>query len=180
MSTDHKAYIEFITGPMFSGKTIKLITIANNALREKKAVLVIKPEIDDRYAVNQVVSHSGEKMEAVVISDCKQIIDLISDIDYLIIDEVQLFRNDLFEIILAAISQVEKIYCAGLNLDYRQKKFEISKRIELIADKVTLLHSVCELCNQRADYTFKKVETDNFVGGKEMYEPRCKTCYEQQ
>jgi thymidine kinase len=41
-------YVTIFTGPMFSGKSMRLIQQANSAERGGKEVLAVKPEIDTR------------------------------------------------------------------------------------------------------------------------------------
>ena len=64
---DKMGQIEIICGPMFAGKTEELIRRANRLEYAKKKYLVFKPEIDDRYSVNEIVSHSKYRKNSINI-----------------------------------------------------------------------------------------------------------------
>ena len=46
-----------ITGPMFSGKTEELLRRIHLSNHAQKGHLIFKPQIDNRYSTNKVVSH---------------------------------------------------------------------------------------------------------------------------
>ena len=50
--------IEVIVGSMYSGKTEELIRRLRRAQIARQRVEIFKPVIDDRYAKDQIVSHS--------------------------------------------------------------------------------------------------------------------------
>ena len=58
-------WIEVICGPMMSGKTEELIRRLTRAKIANQKVIVFKPEIDDRYSDNKVVSHNGKEIDCV-------------------------------------------------------------------------------------------------------------------
>ena len=71
-------YIEVVVGPMYSGKSEELIRRLKRAKIAKQNIVVFKPHIDDRYSKSDVVSHSGDSIEAIPIeksSDIYKIID---------------------------------------------------------------------------------------------------------
>lgn len=69
----HSGWIECITGSMFSGKSEELIRRVRRGLFAKQRVIVFKPSIDDRYSDLEVVSHNGNKVEAVNVSHSSEI-----------------------------------------------------------------------------------------------------------
>ena len=73
--------IEVICGPMFAGKTEELIRRDTRMEYAHKNFLVFKPLIDNRYSIDEVVSHSKYKKKAINIKEAKEIIvekDIIS------------------------------------------------------------------------------------------------------
>src|SRR6266566_5395578 len=52
-------WIEVVVGPMFSGKSEELIRRLRRAVIARQRVQIFKPAIDERYAANEIVSHSG-------------------------------------------------------------------------------------------------------------------------
>ena len=59
--------LEVICGSMFSGKTEELIRRLKRARIARQTVQVFKPRLDDRYAPEQVASHSGFLHEAIPV-----------------------------------------------------------------------------------------------------------------
>jgi len=51
-----------ITGPMFSGKTNMLISMATSHQIAGHTIQVFKPAKDDRYSVDKIVSHSDREL----------------------------------------------------------------------------------------------------------------------
>ena len=52
------SYLELIIGPMFSGKSSRLIQIIRKYKVLNKSILVIKPIIDNRYSHNShIITH---------------------------------------------------------------------------------------------------------------------------
>ena len=60
-------YIEVVVGPMYSGKSEELIRRIKRAKIAKQNIIVFKPSIDDRYSESDVVSHSGDSINAIPI-----------------------------------------------------------------------------------------------------------------
>ena len=71
--TGHIGWIEVVCGPMFSGKSEELIRRLRRARIARKRVQVFKPAIDDRYSVDEIVSHGDQRMKSEVVSDAKEI-----------------------------------------------------------------------------------------------------------
>ena len=66
-------YLELIIGPMFSGKSTEIIRRIRLLKVIKKKIIVIKPEIDNRYLENKITSHNFESADCISVS-------LLSDI----------------------------------------------------------------------------------------------------
>src|SRR5688572_5259787 len=54
-------WVEVIAGSMFSGKSEELIRRLNRARIARQKVQVFKPQIDSRYSIEEIASHSGQK-----------------------------------------------------------------------------------------------------------------------
>ena len=84
--------IEVITGSMFSGKSEELIRRVRRAQIARQKVQVFKPRIDDRYAEDEIVSHSEMKMPSQVVEHAAEIPALVAaDTEVVAIDEGQFF-----------------------------------------------------------------------------------------
>ena len=66
-------WVEVICGCMFAGKTEELIRRIKTLQYGKKKVKVFKPRIDNRYAIDEIASHSGYKVSCICIDDAKDL-----------------------------------------------------------------------------------------------------------
>ena len=68
-------WIEVIVGPMFSGKSEELIRRLRRAEIGKQRVQIFKPVIDQRYAKNGIVSHSGLEIPSELVQSGTDILE---------------------------------------------------------------------------------------------------------
>ena len=105
-------WVEVIIGPMYSGKSEELIRRIRRTKIAKQKVQVFKPEIDNRYSKDDVVSHCGEKEEAVRVKDSAQILELLdADTQVIAIDEVQFFDKGIIDIITSLADDNKRVIC---------------------------------------------------------------------
>ena len=71
-------WIEVVCGPMFSGKSEELIRRMRRAEIAGQRVLIAKPQIDDRYDISHVVSHSGHRLRAVGVGEAANILSVVA------------------------------------------------------------------------------------------------------
>lgn len=91
-------WIEVICGPMFAGKTEELIRRVRRMDFAKKNYIIFKPSIDDRYSINEVVSHNKRKVNAVNVTGVENMKEYIKDeLEAVVIDEVQFFEEAVVE-----------------------------------------------------------------------------------
>src|SRR5205809_6648779 len=89
-------WIEVIAGSMFSGKSEELIRRLRRAKIARQRVQVFKPEIDERYSRDHIVSHSEMKHESANVHTAADILASVqSDTEVVGIDEAQFFDNEL-------------------------------------------------------------------------------------
>ncbi len=183
---DRPGWIEVICGPMFAGKTEELIRRVNRMNFAKKKYLIFKPTIDDRYSLTEVVSHSQRKVKAINVSHSSQIFDyLTSDVEAVVIDEVQFFDDDIVEICKNLAEQGLRVICAGLDCDFKGTPFQNVGMLLAMAEMITKLTAICSQCGSEATKTQriingKPAKFDDpiiLVGEKESYEPRCRRCH---
>ena len=72
-----------------------------------------------------------------------------------------------------------RVIVAGLDMDYLAKPFGPMPYLLAKADYVTKLHAICMQCGNIANYSYRKIPNDDQVmlGAKDVYEPRCRVCY---
>ena len=86
---------------------------------------VFKPKIDDRYAVDHVVSHSEMKIKSAIVSHAAEILaDVKPDTEVVGIDEGQFFDHSLAEVAQALAARGVRVIVAGLDQDYLGRPFE--------------------------------------------------------
>jgi thymidine kinase len=72
------------------------------------------------------------------------------------------------------------VIVAGLDQDYRGRPFEPMPRLLAIAEYITKTLAICVVCGNPANRTYRKVKRGGLVvvGGSELYEARCRRCFE--
>ena len=61
-------YFKVFTGPMFGGKTTRLLTAIERDVIRGMKVLSFKPKIDDRYSHEKITTHLGASVDAIIVS----------------------------------------------------------------------------------------------------------------
>ena len=96
-------WIEVIVGPMFSGKSEELIRRLRRAEYGKQRVQIFKPAIDQRYAKNGIVSHSGLEIPSELIGAGTEIMDRVAARTEVVgIDEAQFLGEGIVDALLEA------------------------------------------------------------------------------
>ena len=180
---------EFIiyAGPMFSGKTSKLLLQLERYKYQRKNVALFKPLIDDRYSIDNVTSHGGITMPA---RNVKSGADILSTMIKLIESEEQynvVAVDEAFMItgVADALAEVYKlgltVVVSTLDLSATVKSFREVEKMFPWATTIEKCTAVCTACGKDARFTYKKPVSDDHgeiqVGGSELYEPRCWFCH---
>jgi len=179
-------WVEVIIGPMYSGKSEELIRRIRRTKIAKQKVQVFKPEIDNRYSKDDVVSHCGEKEEAVQVADSSQILTLLdADTQVIAIDEVQFFDKGIINVVTALADDNKRVICAGLDMDFRGEPFGPIPALLAVAEFVDKIQAICVVCGNPATRTQRLINgkpakyEDRIVliGAFESYEARCRKCH---
>lgn len=175
--------IEVITGSMFCGKSEELIRRLRRATIAKQKVQVFKPEIDKRYDVVKVVSHSGSEFTANPISEISEIKDILEpDTTVVAIDEAQFLSDEIIPLVQELADRNVRVIVGGLDTDFRGEPFGPMPVILSIAERVDKLQAICMVCGAPASKTQRLVNGKPahyddpiiIVGADEMYEARCR------
>lgn len=170
--------LHLILGPMFSGKTTKLLEYVHQA---QENVISFKPAIDIRYDQGMICSHDGLKREAVVVSSGHELYKKAKNQQMIAIDEVQFFDDSIIEIVEKLIHEKRTIVVSGLDKDYLHNPFSVVEQLKERATKIIQLEALCALCGDQATHTYRKENNEKagqiLVGGAETYEARCRLCY---
>ena len=84
-------WVEVITGSMFSGKSEELIRRLRRAQIAKQSVAIFKPQIDDRFSEDHIVSHNEQKIPSVAVTEAWDILKQSREAKVVGIDEGQFF-----------------------------------------------------------------------------------------
>src|SRR5437868_6101497 len=89
LTPKNTGWIEVICGPMFSGKTEELIRRLTRARIARQKIQVFKPRVDGRYADEQIVSHSAQRLVSVPVDGPEDLLSRVQpDTQVVAIDEV--------------------------------------------------------------------------------------------
>ncbi len=173
-------WIEVICGPMFCGKTEELIRRLRRAEIAQMKTVIFKPRIDNRYSENHIVSHNQRKLESIMISDVNEILELSKDAEVVGIDEAQFFSDDLIDVCRTLAEQNKRVVVAGLDTDYRNLPFGPMPLIMCEADYLDKIWAICVKCGNPASFTQRTTKDSEqvIIGETDVYEARCRNCYE--
>lgn len=167
-----KGKITLYCGPMFAGKTTKLIS------HYTTKSLALKPSIDTRYSTSYITTHTGLSIPAVVIGNEAPSGELYVNV---LIDEGQ-FVPDLRSLCLRYSDCGCDVYVAALSGTADQKEWPSVTSLIPVCDEIQFIRATkCFKCmGGEAPFTGLKggvVKTDTIlVGGSEIYVPVCRHC----
>ena len=181
-------YLEIILGPMFSGKTTKLVEIYNRYTKYSIPVCVINHTFDnERYTDETVMkTHNNVTIPCITTRELTTVWNFIKEqnnnkYDIILINEGQ-FYDDLVEVVLDMLSHGKKIYVCGLDGDFKRNKFGCILDLIPYCDSVRKETSLCNLCkNDKKPAIFTQRltnETQQTLIGYDNYIPVCRECYD--
>jgi len=196
-------YLELFIGPMFSGKTSKLLELYKLAKFCDIPVAVFNHSLDTRYHDSMLSTHDKVMIPCIQTSSlldlymCPQsdseqeelykedenfnrIRSNIRNAEFILINEGQFFE-DLFPAVIEMLKDGKKVYIAGLDGDFERKKFGSLLELIPLCDKVTKLTSLCSICKDGTPGIFSlrlTQEKQQTLIGSDNYIPVCRNCYE--
>ena len=180
MSTEtEEGKIELILGPMFSGKSTRLIEAIRKYVYKAKKTIMIKFFADKRYSEkSEVVTHDLIKYDSIDCKNLRDSFELLKKYDVIGIDEGQFFP-DLVEVCEELALLNKTIIIAALNGDFRMETFPVISRIISKADKIKLLNAYCFHCHKDAKFSLRIVQSNEtvLIGAGEAYKPACRECH---
>jgi thymidine kinase len=172
--------IEVIVGSMYSGKTEELIRRLRRAQIARQRVEIFKPAIDDRYAKDAIVSHSELRIPSRSVKKASDVLRHAHEAQVIGIDEGQFLGPGLVEVCERLARMGKRVIVAGLDQDYLGRPFEPMPQLLAVAEYITKTLAICVVCGAPANRTYRKVQRGGrvVVGGAEIYEARCRRCFE--
>ncbi len=182
--------IEVICGCMFSGKTEELIRRLTHVQLARQTLVAYTPRRDTRYRTGSLASHNGQTIEAVTVSSIDDIVHAIpAGTQVIAIDEVQFLESDAQAVAAGCQAIADRgirVIVAGLDQDFRAKPFAIVAELMAVAEQVDKLYAICIQCGAYATRSQRLINglpaphsaPVIVVGGSELYEARCRNCYQ--
>jgi len=176
----NSGWIEVIVGSMYSGKTEELIRRLRRAQIARQRVAIFKPAIDDRFGRDQLVSHSEIRIPSRAVKTAKDVLRYAHEAQVIGIDEGQFLGPDLVKVCERLARRGKRVIVAGLDQDYLGKPFEPMPQLLAIAEYITKTLAICVVCGNPANRSYRKKRRTArvVVGGADLYEARCRRCYE--
>jgi thymidine kinase len=190
-----KGSLDIYLGPMYSGKTSKLLDIYKQCSFCNIPVAVVNHCSDTRYHESMLSTHDKAMIPCIQTSclgdiwankDVNNPFDenssnhlKIRSAEVILINEGQFFE-DLYDCVLDMLKEKKKVYVAGLDGDFERKKF--GQMLDLIpnCDSVTKFKSLCSICKNGEPGIFSlrlTNEKQQTLVGSDNYIPVCRTCY---
>ena len=172
-------WVEVICGSMFSGKTEELIRRLRRAQIANQQVEIFKPALDNRYSEEEIVSHNQNAIPSTPVSSAEQILLLAGGVEVVGVDEAQFLDREITQVVRTLANRGTRVIVAGLDMDFRGQPFGCMPQLLAMAEFVTKVHAICQVCGSLANYSFRLSATDQtvVVGEKDHYEPRCRKCF---
>lgn len=179
-----KGKLTLITGCMFSGKTTRVIAMAQEAVALNRNIEIYYPEIDTRYTKNYITSHDALQLPSKSLPiDTTSIVS--DDKEVIFIDEIHFFKPEILHAIERLVDEGIDMIVSGLDKNFRGEGFGIVPDVMTMADEVITLEANCVVCQKPATFS-QRVVGDHFaskedktivIGGQDLYEARCRNCF---
>ena len=176
--------ITLIYGPMFSGKTTKLLELYREIIAKNRKCVAINYELDTRYGKNKIISHDGLAIDCYSITDLDDFInnsttkELITNADYIFINEAQFFGSILESVLYLNETLRKNVILCGLDLDYKRERFGTMMQLLPKSRTIFKMTGKCVKCGNESCYSHRIVNSYfQILIGTSEYIPLCETCY---
>jgi thymidine kinase len=162
------------TGPMFGGKTTKLLAALERYQYQNKRTVLFKPNVDTRYSKDRVVTHRGQQHKSVMVETGDDIVRNSYTADVVAVDE-QFMIPGSATALLQLFSEGKTVLVSTLQLSSHPQAFNEVSKIMPWATSIQICPAVCSKCDKDAYYTRRLIDSTDTVqvGGQESYEPLC-------
>lgn len=180
MTTQKIGKLKVIAGPMYAGKTSAILQEILWIKHCNNAVLVVKPNIDNRYSQDHIETHNRLSFPCFSMQNWKHVLDNHRLMSYnyhtVFLDEIQFMdTGETLSNVNHMLLNGVNVIAAGLNQDSRGIPFETTAMLLAISDEIKLIQAICTKCGKPATKTYRVEENGDrvAVGSVGMYEPRC-------
>lgn len=169
--------LRIYTGPMFGGKTTRMLAALERYQYQNRSTKLFKPKIDVRYSEQKVVTHKGQHHTSILVESGSEIIRYGHDADVVAVDEMFMIPNSA-QALLELFKQGKTVLVSTLQLSSQPEGYmPFREVVELMpwATSIEVCPAVCAHCDRDAFYTSRIGEQPKqiLVGGAESYQPVC-------
>lgn len=187
-----EGYLELNIGPMFSGKSSKMLFKLSSLADQRMKCLYINSSKDVRKTESQdenVTTHNScysklsDKITQIKTHSLSEVD--VSDYDYVGVDEFQFFGNGA-NIIKQWLDMGKYIIIASLDADCYRRRFGTVLDLVPYANEITKLNAYCDICRdnykilKKAPFTLRITSDTSaeLVGGVDLYRAACRSCHD--
>jgi len=183
-------FLSLILGPMWSGKTSKIVDLYKQFTFCEINVLPINYNLDTRYGDQCISTHDERRIACKTAETLGDIVDIchgkttneFQKCKVILINEGQFFK-DIKNWVLCAVEKHNKhVYICGLDGDFKREKFGDLLDLIPLSDEVIKLKSICINCKvNHAIFTHRRdsEEARQVIIGLDEYIPLCRSCYKK-
>jgi len=166
--------LEVICGPMFAGKTTRLMQRLAELRAAGHQVVAVKPSLDQRYHATDLATHDGLTMPASLVERPEDLAALEADVIGL--DEAHFFESGLHRAVMTLLLRGHHVILAGLDRTSMNEPFGEMGSLLIEADHVVKIAGTCAVCGREAVHTVRLFASREpiVVGGVGMFENRCR------
>ncbi|MBI3957014.1 MAG: thymidine kinase [Candidatus Kerfeldbacteria bacterium] len=184
-----------VVGPMFCGKTSRIITEGQKYLHAGRRIVYFRPRIANRNDDEIVISQGRIKLRGVeptLIEDLAHAAEIILTIgrryDVVMVDEGHFLPLDVFRTLTTLHCEGRSILFCGCDTDFLGEPFDtVAKVMALPEAQIHKLTAFCARCGSRATRSQKLVsgkpaplDSQRFeTGGKKKYRALCLACFNE-
>lgn len=161
-------------GPMYSGKTSKLIEMFTLNPDLNKVIIDFDVDKHTKCYNGILKNHNNVQIK------CIKTTTLYNNeykFNHIYINEAQFFP-DLFDFVLEQLNTSGKnIYIYGLDGDFEQKKIGCILDLIPYCDTICKLNSICKKCNKKAIFSKRITDSkEQYLPDVNSYIPVCRNC----
>jgi len=169
--------LKIFTGPMFGGKTTRMLAALERYQYQHRNTMLFKPDIDKRYSIEKVVTHKGQEHTSMLVNSGEQIFEKGASADVVAVDELFMIPGSA-SALLSLYKKGKTILVSTLQLSSQPEgyiAFDEVKELLPWATSIEVCPAVCAHCDRDAYYTQRigSQPKQILVGGAESYQPVC-------
>jgi thymidine kinase len=190
-------YLGLYIGPMYSGKTSKLIELYKQFNFCGVNTMTINYAEDTRYSNYMLSTHDMNMIPCIMATTLSEVADIVDKdiVDVvkgekkfmnsriILINEGQFFK-DIVDWVKTAVCKYNKcVYICGLDGDFRRELFGNWLDLIPLCDNVEKLHSFCNGCKKKPALFSHRISSEKeqkVIGSDSKYVPLCRKCYDYE